>query len=232
VLQCARRFSFINALNHPSIIATRLRALHVHYQITTIKPETNRYGSLYFAALHCVFVDWFGIWQAVDGSRKGGLAYKEQRQPDRDVTFFRFLFLPLSLWMMNLRVKLMMCIPLIRKVMYSITRGVFVNPAAITISAMVAVRSFSVSCRVVLLSPTGNLFEIGSKKGTSCGSMLDNEVFSQSLFHSSIAGPTVFQHSPQPQCHFRIILRIRSSVRHAPQNPVNFYHVHLNCPLV
>jgi hypothetical protein len=137
--------------------------------ISTIKTGTNRYGSLYFAALHCVFVDWFGIWQAVDGSRKGGLAYKEQRQPDRDVTFFRFLFLPLSLWMMNLRVQLMMCNPLIRKVMYSTTWGVFVNPAAITISAMVAVRSFSVSCRVVscrFALPTGNLFEIGSKKGT------------------------------------------------------------------
>jgi hypothetical protein len=72
--------------------------------------------------------------------------------------------------MMNLRVQLMMCNPLIRKVMYSTTWGVFVNPAAITISAMVAVRSFSVSCRVVVSCrfalPTGNLFEIGSKKGT------------------------------------------------------------------
>ena len=93
--------------------------------ITTIKPETNRYGSLYFAALHCVFVDWFGIWQAVDGSRKGGLTYKEQMQPDRDVTFFRFLFLPLSLWMMNLLVKLMMCNPLIRKVKCIQSPGVY-----------------------------------------------------------------------------------------------------------
>jgi hypothetical protein len=76
---------------------------------------------------------WFGSWcilQALDGSRKGGLAYKEQRQPHRDVTFFRFFVsslpsddavcLPLSLWMINLRVRWMPCNPLIRKVMYSI----------------------------------------------------------------------------------------------------------------
>jgi hypothetical protein len=81
-----------------------------------------------------------------------------------------------------------------------------------------------VSCRFAL--PTGNLFEIGSKKGTQLRILVGQwgiSAVSLLLFNRrSYRIPTLASASVS----FSYNSQNRSSGRHAPQNPVNF----LRCP--